>query len=136
MEKSPRNMIAFASVLLLAAGCAAPLPVPFQLIDSESKIEKGTIFPGTQRIEVMVQGQLYKGFYIVASGVAQSETFGGWRSFPRDTVTTFSSNSARAQLTSDKGQRMKCEFLFESRRAIGECRTPSGAVFQLVADEN
>lgn len=123
-------------ILALAAGCATPKPVPFQLVDSESRIQKGTIFPDRRRIEVMVDGQLYKGFYIFANGEAYSETFGGWRSFPRDTVTTYSSNSARAQLASDKGQRLSCEFLFESRRAIGECRSPAGAVFQLIADGN
>lgn len=136
MEKPLKTISACIFVLALAVGCAAPKPVPFQLVDSESKIQKGTIFPDRQRIEVMVDGQLYKGFYIVATGVAHSETFGGWRSYPRDTTTTFSSNSVRAQLTTDKGQRLSCEFLFESRRAIGECRSPSGAVYQLIADGN
>jgi len=123
-------------VVAVATGCAAPKPVPFQLVDSESRVQKGMLFPGRQLIEAMVDGQLYKGFYIFANGEAYSETFGGWRSFPRDTQTTFTSNSARAQLVSDKGQRLSCEFLFESRRAIGECHSPSGAVFQLIADGN
>jgi hypothetical protein len=48
----------------------------------------------------------------------------------------YSSNSARAHLTADDGQQLSCEFVFESRRAIGECRSPAGAVFQLIADEN
>ncbi len=136
MKKPLKNIVAFITVLLLAAGCAAPQPVPFQLIDSESRVQKGTIFTDTQRIEATVDGQSYKGFYIIATGMAHSETFGGWRASPRETVTTYSSNSVRAQLTSDKGQRLKCDFLFEGRRAIGECRTPAGAVFQLVAEEN
>ena len=136
MTKHLKTITACIFVLVLAVGCATPQPVPFQLVDSESRIQKGTIFPDRQRIEVLVDGQLYRGFYIVATGAARSETFGGWRSFPRDTVTTYSSNSARAQLTSDKGQRLSCEFLFESRRAIGECRSPAGAVFQLIADGN
>lgn len=121
-------------VLALVAGCATPQPVPFHLIDSESRIQKGTIFTDSQRLEVMIEGQLYKGFYIFANGAAHSETFGGWRSYPRETVTTYSSNSVRAQLATDNGQRLSCEFLFESRRAIGECRSPAGTVFQLVAD--
>lgn len=136
MNKSLRTMIALISVLILATGCATPQPVPFQLIDSESRIQKGTIFPDTQRIEVMVEGQLYKGFYIVATGMAHSETFGGFRSYPRETITTYSSNSARAHLISDKGQRLGCDFLFEGKRAIGECRSPAGTVFQLTADGN
>ena len=136
MKKSLKNIISFVSVLILVAGCAAPKPLPFQLIDSESRAQKGTIFTDTQRIEATVDGQLYKGFYIFANGVAYSQSFGGWRANPRETVTNYSSNSVRAQLTSDKGQRLKCDFLFEGRKAIGECRTPAGAVFHLVADEN
>jgi hypothetical protein len=135
MKKHLKNIIALVFVPALVMGCATPQPVPFQLIDSESRIQKGTIFPDRERIEVTIEGQSYKGFYLVANGVAHSETFGGsWRSLPRNTVTTYSSNSVRAQLISEKGQRLSCEFLFESNRAIGECRTPAGAIFQLVAD--
>jgi len=39
-------------LVLTLAGCAAPKPVPFQLVDSESKTQKGTIFFDSQRIEV------------------------------------------------------------------------------------
>jgi len=136
MKKSLKNSFAFFIVLFVAAGCATPQPVPFQLIDSESRAQKGTIFPDTQRIEATIEGQSYKGFYLIATGMAHSESFGGWRASPRETVTTYSSNSVRAQLTSDKGQRLKCDFLFEGRKAIGECRTPAGTIFQLTADGN
>jgi hypothetical protein len=122
--------------IVLVAGCAAPQPVPFQLIDSASAVQKGTIFPERQRIEVTIEGQQYKGFYIVSSGAAFSQTFGSWRSGPHQSITTFSSNSVRAQLSSEKGQRLSCEFLFEERRAIGECKSPAGAVYQLTADGN
>ncbi len=135
MTRYPVSMIACLFVVALA-GCATPQPVPFHLVDSESRVQKGTMFPDSQRIEVTVDGQLYRGFYIVATGAARSETLGGWRSFPRDTITTFSSNSARAQLSNDKGQRLSCEFLFEGKRALGECRSSTGAVFQLIADGN
>jgi hypothetical protein len=123
-------------VAVVAAGCSAPLPVPFQLVDSESRIQQGTIFQNSQRIEVTIDGHLFSGFYIVASGAAISQTTAGRRFFPVDTVTNFSTNSARAHLSSENGQQLNCEFLFESRRAIGECRTPSGAIFQLNADES
>ncbi len=136
MNTTRKIFIPIIVLLTLLAGCSTPQPLPFQLIDTESKIQKGTIFTDGQRIEVNVDGQLYKGFYIVASGFMHSETFGGWRSMPRNTISSYSSNSARAQLTSEKGQRLKCEFLFESRRAIGECHTPAGVVFQLTSDGN
>ncbi|MBI4985649.1 MAG: hypothetical protein HZC24_10010 [Rhodocyclales bacterium] len=132
MEKSLARL--GLSLLLLAGGCAAPQPVPFQLVDAASKVYRGTLFPDGQRVEVIIDGQVFSGFYIVASGAAVSQTPAGRRPFPRDTVTTFSSNSARAQLKAGDGRRLGCEFLFESRRALGECRTPGGAVFQLIAD--
>jgi hypothetical protein len=133
MTSKIKTVCACIAAIVLAAGCASQ-PIPIQLIDSESGINKGTIYPDGQRIEAKIDGQFYKGFYIVAAQVAYSETFGGWRSGPRDTVTTASSNSGRAHLTSDKGQQLSCEFLFESQRAIGECRSPTGKTFQLTAD--
>lgn len=136
MTKHLKTISTGIFVLVAMAGCAAPQPVPFQLIDTASNVQKGTIFPDRQLIEVKVDGQLYKGFYIFANGYAQSQTYGGWRSMPRDTVTTYSSNSVRAQLKSENGQHLNCEFLFEARRAIGECKSPTGTVFQLTADGN
>ncbi len=136
MTKALKTWMTCLFVVIVASGCSAPLPLPFQLLDSESRVQWGTLFPDSQRIEVMIDGHLFKGFYIVASGTAVSQTMAGRRYFPSDTVTTYSSNSARAHLTADDGRQLNCEFLFESRRAIGECRTPAGAVFQLIADEN
>ncbi len=128
------KLVTLALVPVLVAGCATPQPVPFQLVDSESRIQTGTIFPEGQRIEATIDGQLYKGFYIAANGMAYSQSHGSLHL--STTVTHFSSNSVRAQLASDKGQRLNCEFLFESGRAVGECRSPAGAIFQLVADGN
>jgi len=108
--------------------------VPFQLVDAASKVQRGSIFTDSQRIEVTVDGHVFNGFYIIASGAAVSHALTGRRLFPSDTVTIFSSNSARAHLTADNGQRLSCDFLLESRRAVGECRSPAGAVFQLIAD--
>ncbi len=119
--------------LALMVGCGTPQPVPFQLVDPASSIQKGTIFPDGQRIEAVIDGQLYKGFYIVAGQMAYSDTLGG-RLSSRYTVTTSTSNSVRAQMASDKGQHLSCEFLFESRRAIGECKSPAGRIYQLNAD--
>ena len=136
MINAIKTLMLSVFVAAIAGGCATPLPVPFQLIDSESRTQWGTIFPDSQRIAVTIDGHVFSGFYIVASGEAVSQTLSGRRFLPNDTITTFSSNSARAHLTSDNGQQLSCGFLFESRRAIGECRSPSGAVFQLIADGN
>ena len=134
MTRYINNLCAIVAVLVLSVGCANQKPLPFELVDANSSMNKGTIFPDGQRIEATIDGQLYTGFYLVATQVAYSETFGGWRSGPRDTVTTSSSNSVRAHLVSPKGEQLNCEFLFESRQAIGECKSPSGKIFQLAAD--
>ena len=132
-----KNFIRFAacfSVIGVVSGCVSLPPVPFQLVDSESKIQRGTIFQDGQRIEVTIDGQLFTGFYLFASGAAISQSMSGRHFYPGDIVTNYYSNSARAHLTSDNGQQLNCEFLFESKRAIGQCRTPAGVVFQLSAD--
>lgn len=136
MKKPLASLGACVCMLVLAGGCATPQPVPFQLVDSGSKVQRGVLFPDSRRIEVTVDGHVFNGFYIVASGAAVSHIMGGRWLFPGDAVTTFSSNSARAHLTADNGQHLSCEFLLESRRALGECRSPAGAVFQLIADGN
>lgn len=122
--------------LLLVAGCATPQPLPFRLIDAASRVQSGTFFPDSQRIEVTLEGRRYTGFYLGATSVAYSQSLSSWRFFPHDTVTTIASNSARAHLVAEDGKQMSCEFLIEARRALGECRTPDGAVYQLVADGN
>jgi len=130
--KALRTLMTCLIVTLM--GCAAPMPIPFNLLDPESRIQRGTIFPADQRIEVTVDGQTFSGFYILATGEAFSQTTSGRRSFPSNTETTYYTNSARAHLTSDKGQQLSCKFLIESKRAVGECRSPAGAVFQLFSD--
>ena len=121
------------SMFILLAGCASKQPVPFQLIDSSAFVSKGSIFFTEQRIEVLVDDQLFKGFIIVASQVSYSETYGG-RLTTLTTVTNSESNSARAHLKSEKGQELYCEFLYEGTRAIGECKSPEGKVYQLSAE--
>ena len=123
-------------VVVVAGGCAANLPVPFQLVGSDSKIQLGTLYPDNQRIEVTVNGHVFSGYYIVASGSAISQSAAGRRHFPDTTVTTYYTNSARAHLTADNKQQLNCEFLLDYRRAIGECRSPAGVVYQLNAEEN
>lgn len=122
-------------VLLLAivnlGGCSSPRPMPFQLADSGSRIYQGTLFTDNQRIEVTIDGLQFSGFYIVATGNAFSEPLPDQRFFPGITETTFSTNSARAHLMADNGQQLNCQFLFESSRAVGDCQSPSGAIYQL-----
>ncbi len=122
------------ALALALAGCAAPQPVPFQLIDAAAKVHRGTLFPQTGRIEIAVDGLKYSGFYIVATGIGISHPIMVGPYFAPDTVTTHTSNQARAHLTAEGGPPLSCQFLFDGPRAVGECRSPEGAVFQLVAE--
>ena len=133
MDNSLPTLGACALALALA-GCAAPQPLPFQLVDPASKVHRGTLFPQTGRIEVVVDGQMYSGIYIVATGFAISHPMLWGPYFFHDTVTTYTSNSARAHLTAEGGRRLSCEFLIDGPRAVGECRSPEGTVYQMVAE--
>lgn len=134
MANIPGSLLYSLFVVVVLAGCAAPQPMPFQLIDPESRIQKGTIFPENHRIEVTVDGHVFSGFYMVATGAAVSQTSGGVWFYPSNTMTTYYSNSARAYLTAENGQQLSCQFLIESAHALGECRTPAGMVYQLIAN--
>lgn len=119
---------------LALAGCAAPQPLPFQLIDPAAKVHRGTLFPETRGIEAVIDGRKYSGFYIVATGIGISHPIMIGPYFAPDTVTTYTSNQARAHLTAEGGPPLNCQFLFDGPRAVGECRTPEGAVYQMVAE--
>ena len=131
---SPSLPTVACALALALAGCAAPQPFPFQLIDPAAKAHRGTLYPDTQRIEVAVDGVKYGGFYIVATGFAFSHPMMVGPYFACDTVTTYTSNAARAHLTAEGGRSLSCQFLIEGARAVGECRAPDGATYQMVAE--
>jgi hypothetical protein len=55
---------------------------------------------------------------------------------PSETWTTVSNNSGKAFLQSADGDKLHCDFMYEGRRLLGECRSPdSGAVYQMVANQ-
>jgi hypothetical protein len=122
------------ALALALAGCAAPQPMPFQLVDPAAKVHRGTLFPETRGIEAVIDGRKYSGFYIVASGMAISHPMPMGPYFYPDTVTTYSSNEVRAHLTAEGGRRLACHFFVDGPRAAGECRSPEGTVYQLVAE--
>lgn len=129
-----RFLATVSACTLALAGCAAPQPLPFRLIDPAAKVHRGTLFPDGQRIEVAVDGLKYGGFYIVATSVGISHPMMIGPYFAPDTVTTYTSNQARAHLTAEGGPPLNCEFLFDGPRAVGECRTPAGVAYQFVAE--
>ncbi|RTL51419.1 MAG: hypothetical protein EKK46_11865 [Rhodocyclaceae bacterium] len=130
-----------ASVALtLALAACAPMPrMPLQLVDGQAKASQGSLDPNTQRLEVVIGNTRFEGFYVVATGTAQSQSFPSpWpmrRSFPLETVTTFQSNTARASLKSADGQYLACEFVFQERKAAGECKETHGMIYQFIVGE-
>ncbi len=123
------------AVVTVLAGCAAPHPLPFQLVDPAARMHRGTLYPDSQHIEVEVDGVRYSGFYLLASGIGFSQPVFITPWYPGDRITTYTTNQARAHLTSTDGKNLSCEFLIDGPRAAGECRTPEGRIFQMVAQE-
>ena len=116
------------------AACAAPAPVDFSLVGPDNDKHVGTFQPANQAVEVWIGDIRYQGFYILSTSV---ETVlmppTRFMRFPRDSTVVSRSNTARAHLVGSDGAHLNCEFLFEGNRAIGECRSPGGRVYQLVA---
>lgn len=123
-----------AGAVALLVGCAPLAPVPFELL-GDNQAFHGAFFPSGQRLEATIGGRRFQGFYIVAAGIASSHSWGPYRRMPNDVTTTYSTNSARAMLSSPDGERLSCEFLIEDRRALGECKSTSGQSYQLIADQ-
>lgn len=120
---------------LALAGCAAPAPVPFQLLDSQAHVYRGNFLPGPQTLSVDIGNRHYRGFYLVETGLATTtQTWPAWRGFPRDSTTIINSNAARAYLKAEDGAQLSCQFLFEGSRALGDCVSPGGEKYQLVVD--
>lgn len=117
------------------AGCATPHPVPFQIVDSDNVVHQGVFGVDNQSMDVRIGPVLYQGFYIVSTSVENTTVWPRrYGQMPRDSFTVLSNNSARAHLTASGGERLVCEFLFQGDRAIGECKSPQGRIYQLVAE--
>ena len=129
----PRQTLAVIAAAFLGA-CSPLAPLPFELID-DGKVFQGAFFPSEERLEATIGDKKFQGFYILASGIATSQSTWPVRRLPSSTTTTYSSNAARAMLTSQQGDRLTCEFLLEGRKAIGECKSTDGRIYQLVAHE-
>lgn len=97
-------------------------------------MQRGTLFAETRGIEAVIDGRKYSGFYIVATGIGISHPIMIGPYFAADTITTYTSNQARAHLIAEGGPPLNCQFLFDGPRVVGECRTPEGTVYQLVAE--
>lgn len=133
---------------LLLVACATPSqPLPFDLVGKGAVAHRGLFKPADGSIEVRIGSRVYTGFYVTSVSTARSTSvgfgvgYGGWGRYgyggmPSETWTTVSNNSGKAFLQSADGDKLHCDFMYEGRRLLGECRSPdSGAVYQMVANQ-
>ena len=125
--------ISLLSLTMFLGGCASAPPVPFSLVDEGNNVHAGTFFQDHERVTAQVGGKQFHGYYMVASGsVVTTAMWPRFRGFPGDTYATTRSNSARAYLVAEDGEKLNCEFLFEPPRSLGACKSSKGGTYQLV----
>lgn len=145
-----RFPMALLALLLLGACATTPQPLPFDLVGKGTVAHRGLFKPADGSIEARINGKVYTGFYVTSVSTARSSSigvgmgygrygyrgYGAYGAFPQETWTTISNNSGKAYLQSADGDKLNCEFIYEGRRLLGECRSPdSGAVYQMVANQ-
>lgn len=138
-----------ATTLLALTGCATPpQPLPFDLVGKGNNVHRGLFKPADGSIEVRIGHKVYSGFYLTSISTAHSTTigvgygsygrygYGGYGAFPAETWTTVSNNSGKAYLQSADGDKLNCDFIYEGRRLLGECRSldNDGVTYQMVAN--
>ena len=143
--------IAIPLVTALLAGCATtPQPLPFDLVGKGTAVHRGLFRPADGSVDVRINNKVYTGFYVTSVSTARSSSigfgvgyggygrygYGMYGAYPQETWTTVSNNSGKAYLQSADGDKLNCDFMYEGRRLLGECRSPdTGAVYQMVANQ-
>lgn len=118
---------------LVLAGCASAPPVPFTLVDESNNLHAGTFFQDNERVTAQVGGKAFHGYYMVATGsVMTTSMWPRFRGFPGDSFSLARTNSARAYLVAEDGEKLNCEFFFEPPRSLGACKSSRGGNYQLV----
>lgn len=127
------SVLLLLSLPLWLTACAPMPPVPFDLT-RQQEVSHGWFYPQERRLDVRIGDKLFSGYYIVASSTAYNPApslpFRRW-GFPGDNVSVISSNTARASLAANDGERLSCELLFDGNRAAGECKSTQGQTYQL-----
>lgn len=147
-RRALRGAVPATAALLLAACATTPQPLPFNLIDKGNVVHRGLFKPADGSMEVRVGDKVYTGFYVTSTSTARSTEvgvgafggfgrygYGAYGAFPSERYTVINNNSGKAYLQSADGDRLTCDFMFEGRRLLGECRSPQGAVYQMVANQ-
>ena len=141
----------FAAVLILAGCATTPQPLPFDLLGKGNTVYRGLFKPADSSVEVRINNKVYTGFYVTSTTTARSSSvgfgigygsygrYGGYGmagAYPSETWTTINNNTGKAYLQSGDGDKLNCDFMYEGRRLLGECRSPeSGVTYQMVANQ-
>lgn len=148
MSRTALLTVPLAAAALLAGCATTPQPLPFDLVGKGSAMHRGLFKPADGSVEVRVNNKVYTGFYVTSVSTARSTNvgfgvgyggygrYGMYGAYPSETWTTVSNNSGKAFLQSADGDKLNCDFMYEGRRLLGECRSPdTGAVYQMVANQ-
>lgn len=148
MFPTVRLLPTVAVALTLAACATTPQPLPFDLVGKGSTVHRGLFRPADGSVDVRINNKVYTGFYVTSVSTARSTNvgfgvgyggygrYGMYGAYPSETWTTISNNSGKAYLQSADGDKLNCDFMYEGRRLLGECRSPdTGAVYQMVANQ-
>jgi|GEM_PF-1987561 len=150
MAKLARLTLPFAAAALLSACATTPQPLPFDLVGKGNNVHRGIFKPADASVEVRINNKVYTGFYVTSVTTARSSSigfgvgYGGYGrygygmagAYPSETWTTVNNNTGKAYLQSADGDKLNCDFMYEGRRLLGECRSPdTGAVYQMVANQ-
>lgn len=124
-EKSMK-LIAILAACTVLAGCAG----------SGKLIRAGQVYPLeynslAQTITTTVDGETYTGTYIINRGMGTATGLVGTKLIT--TTVTTSGNQGRALLTSPSGKVLRCEFLVDGLKALGQCQDAQGAIYDLTA---
>jgi len=112
-------------------GCAPLPPMPFALLD-RGQVFHGSLSPSDRRVEADIRGKHFQGYYLLATGTAYFERGISRRPYAGDMRASFVSNSARATMVAEDGERLSCDFIVEDSSAIGECNSSIGPSYQLI----
>ncbi|MES2208252.1 MAG: hypothetical protein V4525_15825 [Pseudomonadota bacterium] len=136
MLKTLTNKFTLLGFSIVLAGCASLPPVLFQLIDDHSNTYAGFYDSNDRHISVAINKKQFNGFYIVSRGTTAGTALVGYgrRIHAVDTFSEVTSNSAKAYMSAVDGEKITCDFLFEGRQAVGECKSSFGKQYQFVAD--
>lgn len=151
MSRNRFHLLPIAAMLVLAGCATAPQPLPFDLVGKGNTVHRGLFKPADGSIDVRINNKVYTGFYVTSVSTARSTTMGwgvgyggygrygyggAYGAYPSETWTTVSNNSGKAFLQSGDGDKLNCDFMYEGRRLLGECRSLDGSVvYQMVANE-